>query len=397
MNEVLQGDCLDVLNRIAPNSVDLVYLDPPFFTQKEQRLQTRDGLKEYGFEDAWENRTDYRNYISKRLDQCRRILKDTGSLFLHCDRSASHHLRLSLDEVFEAENFQSEIIWYYRRWSNSKKGLLNAHQILFFYSKTHFFKFNPIYQGYSPTTNIDQNLQERVRDERGKSVYKTGIDGKSILMKDKKGVPLSDVWEIPYLNPKAKERVGYPTQKPLLLLERVIQLVTTEGDVVLDPFAGSGTTLVAAKLLNRKFIGIDQSKDAVILAKQRLAKPIKSESALLKKGLETYKNQDTETELILKRIGAIVVQRNKGIDGFIRTLDGLIPIKIKKKEESFHEAKARLLKASQKNHYPKKVLLLFHESQAEPELMNPAQHPSDRSVLVFNSPDELIHSLNLYR
>lgn len=395
MNDVFHGDCLSVLNNIAPNSVDLVYLDPPFFTQKEQRLQTRDGLREYAFEDSWENITDYRNYISNRLAKCRNVLKETGSVVLHCDRSASHHLRLALDEVFGAENFQSEIVWSYRRWSNSKKGLLNTHQILFFYSKSSSFKFNQMYEDYSPTTNIDQILQERARDDRGKAVYKTGTDGKSILMKDKKGVPLSDVWEIPYLNPKAKERVGYPTQKPILLLEKVIQLVTSDDDVVLDPFAGSGTTLVAAKLLNRKFIGIDQSSDAVNLAKQRLLNPIKSESALLKKGVEAYKNQDAETELVLKRIGAIVVQRNKGIDGFIRTTDGLIPVKIKKAGESFHEAKARLMKASKKNNYQKQVLLLLDGAEAEPELFNQGQYQPETSVVVFNSPNELMRSFGL--
>ncbi len=95
-------------------------------------------------------------------------------------------------------------------------------------------------------------MQERVRDSRGKAVYKTDENGEVVLGQSKKGVPLSDVWEIPYLNPKAKERVGYPTQKPIILLEQIIKLVTDEDDIVLDPFVGSGTTMVAAKLLNRK-------------------------------------------------------------------------------------------------------------------------------------------------
>src|SRR5699024_9228610 len=139
-------------------------------------------------------------------------------------------------------------IWAYKRWSNSKKGLLNNHQNIYFYSKSKSFKFNTMYTDYSPTTNLDQILQARMRDEHAKSKYKTDENGQVVLGKEKKGVPLSDIWNIPYLNPKAKERTGYPTQKPILLLEQIIKIATDEGDTVLDPFCGSGTTLVAADL-----------------------------------------------------------------------------------------------------------------------------------------------------
>ena len=213
INKLIHGDCINELEKIEPCSIDLIYLDPPFFTQKIQKLKTRDNSIEYSFKDIWDNIKEYKKYIQERLQKCKKILKDTGSIFLHCDRSAPHYLRISLDEVFGVENFQSEIIWSYKRWSNARKGLLNAHQVIFFYSKTKKFKFNPIYTDYSPTTNLDQIFQKRVRDENGKTAYKTLENGDVELMKEKKGVPLSDVWEIPYLNPKAKERVGYPTQK----------------------------------------------------------------------------------------------------------------------------------------------------------------------------------------
>lgn len=157
---------------------------------------------------------DYKHFIKERLQECRRVLKNIGIIFVHCDSSASHHIRSLLDEVFGAENFQSEIIWTYRRWSNAKRGLLNAHQTIYFYSKSDTYKFNTLYTDYSPTTNIDQILQERERDEHGKSVYKRDSQGNVVLGREKKGVPLSNVWEIPYLNPKAAERTGYPTQKP---------------------------------------------------------------------------------------------------------------------------------------------------------------------------------------
>ena len=238
-------------------SVDLIYLDPPFFTQKVQKLGKDNRFFE--FNDVWKSRDDYLSYMKERLILMKNVLKDTGSIFLHCDDSASSYLKLMMDEIFGEKNFRSEIVWTFKRWSNSKKGLLANHQTIFFYSKSDKYKFNTIYCDYSPTTNLDQILQQRERIN-GKSVYKTDKNGEVIQADEKKGVPLSDVWDIPFLNPKAKERTGYPTQKPIELLERIIKISTDEDDLVLDPFMGSGTTLVAAKLLNRKFIGIDKSK-----------------------------------------------------------------------------------------------------------------------------------------
>jgi len=355
---LIHGDCKTELQKIEQNSIDLIYLDPPFFTQKTQTLKNKEN-KEYSFEDSWDNIITYKNYIQERLEECRKVLKNTGSIFLHCDRSASHYLRIALDEVFGADNFQSEIIWSYKRWSNAKKGLLNAHQVIFFYSKTADFKFNPVYTDYSPTTNLDQIFQKRVRDENGKTVYKTSENGNTELMEEKKGVPLSDVWEIPYLNPKAKERVGYPTQKPILLLERIIELVTDKGDIVLDPFCGSGTTLVASQILKRRFIGLDQSKEAIELSRQRLENPIKTESELLKKGKEAYINQDPKITEILNRLHVIPVQRNKGIDGFLKTTTSFkpIPVRIQKENETLENAIQFLLQACEKNGYQQKILI----------------------------------------
>jgi site-specific DNA-methyltransferase (adenine-specific) len=345
---LLQGDCLEKLKDIKSQSVDMVYLDPPFYSQKTHSSKSRDNSLEYSFEDKWESIDDYMNFMKLRLIECHRVIKSTGSIFLHCDKSASHYLRILLDGIFGFDNFRSEIIWSYRRWSNSKKGLLNSHQTIYFYSKTADFKFNTIYTDYSPTTNIDQILQERERDQNGKSVYKKDANGNVILGKGKKGVPLSDIWEIPYLNPKATERTGYPTQKPILLLEQVIKISTDENDIILDPFCGSGTTLVAAKLLNRQFIGIDILDTAMQLSQSRLDKPIKTESLLLIKGQDDYL-QKTEEELnILKSLGAIPVQRNNGIDGFLNDnyLGRPVAIKIQKPYETLNEAKEMLIKAS---------------------------------------------------
>ncbi|EAG9136528.1 site-specific DNA-methyltransferase, partial [Listeria monocytogenes] len=178
------------------------------------------------------------------------------------------------------------------------------------------------------TTNIDQILADRIKDENSKTKYKLDENGEPLIGKEKKGVPLSDVWNIPYLNPKAKERTGYPTQKPVLLLEQIIKLTTEENDIILDPFCGSGTTLVASKILKRRYIGIDQSKDAIKLAEERLKNVVKTESNLLKKGESSYKTK-TDLELnILQSLDATVVQRNKGIDGFLKNYHNGFPVPI---------------------------------------------------------------------
>lgn len=345
---LILGNCINELKTITSNSVDLVYLDPPFYTKKTHILKTRDNSKEYQFDDSWDSLEDYLDLLEKALTECKRVLKNTGSIFLHCDKSASHYLRVLLDKIYGMNNFQNEIVWSYKRWSNSRKGLLNNHQTIYFYSKTKDFKFNTIYTDYSPTTNIDQILQERVRDENGKSVYKKDKNGNIITGREKKGVPLSDVWEIPFLNPKANERVGYPTQKPVLLLEQIIKIVTDEKDLVLDPFCGSGTTLIAANKLNRKFIGIDISKDAIELSSKRLKNPVITESDLLKKGIGDYINKSGFELSLLKSINALPVQRNTGIDGFLKNhwSDKPIPIKIQKTDESLKEAKNKLFKAA---------------------------------------------------
>ena len=346
-NTLLVGDCLIHLANIETGSVDLVYLDPPFFSQTVWRSKTRDNTQEYSFNDKWESLQEYKAFLAERVQECKRVLKNTGSIFLQCDRTASHHLRLMLDELFGSENFQSEIIWNYRRWSNSKSGLLNTHQTIYFYSKSAVYKFNRIFTDYSPTTNIDQILQERERNEYGKVVYKRDTTGEVVQGKEKKGVPLSDVWDIPYLNPKANERTGYPTQKPILLLERLITIASDEEDLILDPFCGSGTSLVAAQLLNRRWLGIDVSNDAINLAQSRLNIPKRTSSRLLELGEAAYLNQNDKTRSILNSLDAIIVERNAGIDGFLKThyLETPVAIKIQRASESLEEAQKKLLRA----------------------------------------------------
>ena len=366
MPMLINNDCLVALQSVDNESVDMAYLDPPFFTQKKQVLKDSNGQR-YEFSDEWESRETYLIYIKERLLEVKRVLKDSGTIFLHCDSTASHYLKILMDEVFGENNFQSEIIWSYKRWSNSKKGLLAGHQTIYFYSKTKNYKFNTLFCDYSPTTNLDQILQERVRNNKGKSTYRRDVDGNVVWGKEKQGVPLSDVWEIPFLNPKAKERTGYPTQKPVELLERIIKISTNEGDTVLDPFCGSGTTLVAAKLLGRKFIGIDMNSAAIELSKKRLENPIKSESHLLKLGVKAYQTKTEDELAILQSLDCDIVQRNKGIDAILRQhyLGKPVAVKLQKESESIVDAISLLNEAGKKRSCSFLVLVLREPLHAD--------------------------------
>lgn len=377
------GDCLPLMKKLEPSSVDLAYLDPPFFTNKVHRLGTRDRSKIFDFDDLWRSHKDYADFILERIVEVRRLLKDTGSIFLHCDKNANYIIRGLLDEVFGEENFQSEVIWAYRRWSNSVKGLMPSHQTIFFYSKTSAFLFNPIYIEYSETTNVDQILQQRCRDEHGKAIYARTPEGEVLTSAPKKGVPLGDVWDIPFLNPKAKERTGYPTQKPIILMERIISMVTNPGDIVMDPFCGSGTALVAAQFMGRNSIGFDISEEAIRLTKERLSNPVKTESALLLKGRSAYLNADTTALSLLTGLELIPVHRNLGIDAILKKhFKGKpVPVRVQRQSETLVEAAEKLYHAAKKRGAEKAFLV---RTRIENSLFNENSIP--QLIFVMDAP-----------
>nr|WP_297348657.1 DNA methyltransferase [uncultured Glaciecola sp.] len=385
-NQLLLGDCLEKMNQIADSTVDLIYLDPPFFTERKHKLKNRQRTKEFSFDDIWKQESSYAEFLHRRILKMRTLLKDTGSIFVHCDKMANHIVRGVLDDVFGSDCFQSEIIWQYKRWSNAKKGLLPSHQNIYFYSKTQDFTFNKVFMPYSEATNLDQILQRRTRDKHNKSIYARDDKGNIQQADAKQGVPLSDVWDIPYLNPKAKERVGYPTQKPLLLLERIIDLVTNENDLVLDPFCGSGTTCVAASLTNRKYIGIDQSEDAVQLSQARLDNPIKTESTLMKKGRKAFENANVDALQCLVGIEYNPVHRNQGIDAIlVEHHDGTpVLVKIQKDSETLQQAR-QLLRNAMKVKASKMGFLIQTQPAQEEHKVDPKpytykQDPPDQDV-----------------
>ena len=379
-------DCLEGLHNQPTSSVDLVYLDPPFFTQKDQISYSKTLNKSISFVDKWKSHFEYADFLSERLLECRRVLKDSGSIFFHCDKCASHIARMVLESVFGSDSFRSEIIWQYRRWSNSKKGLLPSHQTIFWFSKSEGFKFNPIFEEYSPSTNVDQILQKRSRNENNVSVYARDADGETLVNGDKKGVPLGDVWDIPFLNPKAKERTGYPTQKPLILLERIIKLVTDEGDVVADPFFGSGTSLVAAKSMRRSYLGFDISEEAFKITQGRLENSIRTDSLLLHRGRESYRETNEDLMKLLSGIKYHPVHRNKNIDAIVagEFPTGPLLIKIQREGESLEEAVFGLHKAAERKKSRKSVVIRTHDD------LFPMLQEIPSEVIVIDSPAYLV-------
>lgn len=280
--------------------VDLIYLDPPFNSNVDYNVLFKEPGKDdksqaqiKAFDDTWHwdseasrialdelardkpqiaelvswlskqgkslsSMAAYLSMMAIRLLELHRVLKPTGSLYLHCDPTASHYLKLVLDQVFGVGNFRNEIAWCYRAGGIPRKGYPSKHDILLFYTKSKEFTFNHEYIPYTEGT-----LQRGLTKVKGKYFAK-GLRAE--------GTPIHDWWTdlAKVLSPTAKEMLGYPTQKPLALLERVIRISSNDGDIVFDPFCGCGTTIVAAQGLKRYWLGIDVTWLAIDLVEKRL-------------------------------------------------------------------------------------------------------------------------------
>jgi site-specific DNA-methyltransferase (adenine-specific) len=363
MGTLYYGDNLDILRaHIADESVDLVYLDPPFNSNASYNVlfKAPDGHESHAqmeaFEDTWHwnksaerafdeviqsGNTDaaemlramrsflhdndmmaYLAMMAVRLLELHRVLKPTGSLYLHCDPTASHYLKILTDAIFGKERFLSEIVWKRTSaHSNATQSLGAVHDVILFCAKGRAFTWNQLYTPYSKEYVAEHFVHKdpdgrlfRRADLRNPGVrpnltydflasngrlYKPHRNGwavslevmkeldrqnrlffpakedarlrKKIYLDESPGVPLTDVWDdLPPIHASAQERLGYPTQKPLALLERIISISSNEGDVVLDPFCGCGTTVHAAQKLNRQWIGIDVTHLAISLIQKRL-------------------------------------------------------------------------------------------------------------------------------
>ena len=237
-------------------SIDLIYADPPFFTGKAQR---RNGN---GYADAWPAMDAYIAWLGVRLREMRRLLRPTGTLYVHCDWHAGHYIKVELDGIFGRERFLNEIVWRYGLGAaNARRHFLRKHDTIFVYARGPAPTFNVVRGDATPAMlakYCHEDEHGRYMMSRGKRYYLQG------------GKPLDSVWEIPAIAATSRERLGYPTQKPEALLERIILASSNEGDVVADFFCGSGTTAAVAERLGRRWIACDDSDAAVRMTQDRL-------------------------------------------------------------------------------------------------------------------------------
>jgi site-specific DNA-methyltransferase (adenine-specific) len=358
-NQLFFGDNLEILREHIPvASVDLIYLDPPFNSKATynvlfaEKSGEKSAAQITAFEDTWhwglESEAAYHEVVTLgprklsdllqalrsflgtndmmayltmmavRLVELHRVLKPTGSIYLHCDPTASHYLRMLLDSIFGPVNFRNEIIWKRTSAHSSAKRYGPVHDVILFYTKSSEYIWNPSYTEYdqkylkSHYSQIDSDGRRWRSDNLTAMGIRKGSSGQSWrgfdvsakgnhwkfsietlerldsegriywppsggwpaykrYLDEVKGVPSQDSWnDIPPINSQAKERLGYPTQKPEALLERIIRASSNEGDLVLDPFCGCGTALIAAERLQRRWLGIDITHLAITLIKNRL-------------------------------------------------------------------------------------------------------------------------------
>lgn len=272
------NDNLDELRKLPSGSVDLAYIDPPFMTNKHRG----------DYDDRWKSIDDYLKFMEPRLMEARRVLKDTGSFYLHADKRAVHDLKLVLDKIFGRDNFRNEIIWHYGGPSQARKNFVEKHDTILLYSKSPRYHFNQLhvhpdaYISRARTdddgrTWVDQNIGNVSQDKfdalsKSGHVFltKKGTYRRKQYLDEMKGFAMDDVWNIPIINSQSRERVGYATQKPEKLLERIMLASSNPGDTVLDAFAGSGTTCVVAKKTGRNGICIDSNQKACEIMKRRM-------------------------------------------------------------------------------------------------------------------------------
>jgi len=275
MNKLYCGDNLEILQKdIEKESVDLIYIDPPFFTNRHYEVIWGDEAETRSFKDRWEGGIEnYISWMKPRIDAMYDVLKPTGSFYLHCDWHANAHLRILCDKKFGEKNFKNEIIWSYKRYTATSNHFQRLHDVILFYTKSKDFVFNSPREEYGTKSGKADSHYKQEKDGRwfrwqklkGKEPYKIYLSA---------GRRVGDVWDIPIINASSHERLGYPTQKPRDLLKKIIEASSHKGDLVLDAFCGCGTTVIEAQKLGRNWIGIDISPTAIKVIKRDGLRPI---------------------------------------------------------------------------------------------------------------------------
>jgi len=275
-NRLIWGDNLHVMRMLPSNSIDLIYIDPPFFSGATYNVIFGDQNEYRSFSDIWEGgMPSYLIWMNARLLEMKRLLKSTGSIYVHLDYHAIHYAKMEMDKIFGYDQFRGEIIWSNESSSGFKAQAnkwIRGHDTILYYTKTKEFTFNKQH-GLLDERTIRRYDKVDPKGRKYKIYY--GKDGsKRIVYLDKsQGRPISTVWtDIPSFQTvnNTGEYIGYPTQKPERVLERIIRSSSNEGDVVADFFCGGGTTAAAAQKLNRRWIACDQSRVAVAITQGRL-------------------------------------------------------------------------------------------------------------------------------
>ncbi len=277
MQALLAGDAATGLPSLR-GKVDLIYIDPPFDSKADYRTkinlpgtnieQKPTVIEQFAYADTWEQGTiSYLRMMYPRLLLMKELLSDVGSIFVHIDWHVDSYLRILMDDIFGKENFRNEIVWWYKRWSAPSKNYQRMHDTILFYAKSSNYTFNIQYQAYSQPEAIETTVRGvvdgklvRLRDEKGNYIQRA---------RENKGVACHDVFDLQHIQPTSKERVGYATQKPEALLERIIKVSSNEGDLVCDFFGGSGTTAAVAERLGRRWITCDIGKPASLVMRKR--------------------------------------------------------------------------------------------------------------------------------
>jgi DNA modification methylase len=270
--EFLAGDNMAALHEFESRyrgQVTLAYLDPPFFTGRTFDHKDRaSGTRELAFDDRWADRDAYLAALGARIRVIRELLAPHGSIIIHVDPKTSHYVKVMCDQIFGEACFASEIVWRYRRWPSKTDNFQRVHDVLLRYRKDANVKprWNALFEPLAASTQATWGTkkQRAVFSNEGKRLRS------STEASESQGVPMGDVWEIGILAPMSSERTGYPSQKPEALLERIVRALSSEGDLVLDPYAGSGTTLAVAARLGRRFLGADASPISVRTVRARL-------------------------------------------------------------------------------------------------------------------------------
>ncbi|MBN1611475.1 MAG: site-specific DNA-methyltransferase [Polyangiaceae bacterium] len=276
---LIHGDNLAAMRALGRRAMSfmLAYLDPPFLTGRLHLRVTRARHTGTGgivrslgpaFDDRWSGLAEYLSELRPRLVAARDLLDDRGCMVLHVDTKTSHYAKVLCDEIFGQSCFASEIVWRYRRWPSKTANFQRVHDVLLRYVKNPRTapRFRQLYEPLAPSTQATwgNGRQRAVFDGQGRRKRSSTTETES------PGTPLGDVWNIGIVAPVARERTGYPTQKPEALIERLLQACTEPGDLVLDPYVGSGTTLSVCHRLGRAALGIDASPGAVEVTLRRL-------------------------------------------------------------------------------------------------------------------------------